>query len=292
VVAFTNLMQDHLDFHGTMDAYLAAKRELFTTERAERAVVSVDDEAGRSIAATAPIPVTTVAVDRPADVTAVDIVMTMDGSSFTVHTPDGAFRASIPLPGVFNVQNALLAAAAAREIGLPEEAIAAGLAGVGAIPGRFEPVNAGQAFAVVVDYAHTPDAIAAVIASGRLLTAGRTIAVVGAGGDRDRDKRPAMGRAAAAADLAVITSDNPRSEDPEAIIAEVVAGVPAGSAVITEPDRRSAIRLALDSAVAGDLVLILGKGHEQGQERAGTVLPFDDRIVVAEELGSLRGADA
>ena len=142
---------------------------------------------------------------------------------------------------------------------------------------------------MVVDYAHTPDAVEAVVASARQITDGRVITVIGAGGDRDREKRPAMGAAAAAADLAVITSDNPRSEDPEAIIADMIAGVPKGADVITEPDRRAAIRSALNSAGEADLVLILGKGHEQGQELDDTVLPFDDRVVAAEELRSITG---
>jgi UDP-N-acetylmuramoyl-L-alanyl-D-glutamate--2,6-diaminopimelate ligase len=213
----------------------------------------------------------------------------MDGSSFTIVTPEGSYAASIPLPGVFNVKNALVAAAVAREIGIGEQAIVTGLAGVDVIPGRFEAVVVGQSFGVVVDYAHTPDAVEAVVASARQITDGRVITVIGAGGDRDREKRPAMGAAAAAADLAVITSDNPRSEDPEAIIADMIAGVPKGADVITEPDRRAAIRSALNSAGEADLVLILGKGHEQGQELDDTVLPFDDRVVAAEELRSITG---
>jgi len=292
VAAFTNLMQDHLDFHGDMGSYLAAKSTLFTASLADRAVIGVDGEAGRSIAADSEVPVTTVAVDRKADVTAGDIEVTMEGSAFTVNTPEGRYRASIPLPGVFNVQNALIAVAIGREIDLDPDAIVAGLSNVGPIPGRFELVEAGQPFGVVVDFAHTPDAIAAMIASARRLTEGSIIAVVGAGGDRDRDKRPAMGTAAAGADMTVVTSDNPRSEDPAAIIAEVVAGIPEGAEFVIEPDRRSAIRAALGSATDSDLVLILGKGHERGQEVAGTVLPFDDRVVAAEELGAVRGVGA
>lgn len=293
VAAFTNLMQDHLDFHGDMEAYLAAKRRLFAADLAERAVIAIDDEAGRSIAAGITIPVATVAVDGPADVSATDIVVTMEGSSFTVRTPEGNFAAEIPLPGVFNVQNAVVAAAIARELGIGRTAVAAGLSGVKPIPGRFEPVDGGQRFGVVVDYAHTPDAIAAVVASGRRLAPGGSlIAVVGAGGDRDQQKRPAMGAAAAAADVIVVTSDNPRSEDPAGIIEAVVAGIPGGADVTTEPDRRAAIRAAVARADEGDLVLILGKGHEQGQEIAGVVHPFDDRLVAAEELDSLRGVEA
>ncbi len=289
VGAFTNLMQDHLDFHGDMETYFATKRQLFSATRVGRAVVAVDDAAGRAIADSAEVPVTTTAVHNDAQLTAADIATTMDGSSFTIVTPEGSYAASIPLPGAFNVENALVAAAVAREIGIGEQAIVAGLAQVGAIPGRFEAVAVGQPFGVVVDYAHTPDAVEAVVASARQITNGRVIAVIGAGGDRDREKRPAMGSAAAAADLAVITSDNPRSEDPVAIIADVVAGVPPGADAITEPDRRTAIRRALDSAGDADLVLILGKGHEQGQEIGDTVVPFDDRLVAAEELSAITG---
>jgi UDP-N-acetylmuramoyl-L-alanyl-D-glutamate--2,6-diaminopimelate ligase len=292
VAAFTNLMQDHLDFHGDMDAYLAAKQQLFDADRAERAVVAIDDEAGRSIAAATRIPVTTVAVDGEADISASDIAVTMEGSTFTLRTPEGEFAASIPLPGAFNVQNAVVAAAAARDLGIGEEAIIAGLADVSIIPGRFEPVNAGQTFGVVVDYAHTPDAIAAVVESARLIAGGSVIALVGAGGDRDKSKRPAMGAAAAAADVVVVTSDNPRSEDPDAIIGDVAGGIPTDVDLITEPDRRAAIRAALSGAGDRDLVLILGKGHEQGQEVAGVIHPFDDRVVAAEELGALREAEA
>ena len=289
VVAFTNLMQDHLDFHGDMDSYLAVKSRLFDVAGAERAVVGVDDEAGRSIAATAQMPVTTVALDQAADITATDVEMTLDGSTFTVITPEGSYRASMPLPGLFNIRNALLAAAIARELRCTQETIAAGLAVVGAIPGRFETVDEGQPFGVVVDYAHTPDAIAAMIESAHRLTDGRVIAVVGAGGDRDRAKRAAMGRAAAGADLVVLTSDNPRSEDPLVIIAEVAAGLASGAEAFTEPDRRLAIRSAVAHAEKGDLVLILGKGHETGQEVDGTIHPFDDRMVAAEELRAAMG---
>lgn len=286
VAGFTNLMQDHLDFHGDMDDYFAAKRRLFDPALVDHAVISVDTGAGRTLAETVEVSTTTTSVGGNADLDAVDVVTTLDGSTFTVVTPDGTYPASIPLPGVFNVENAMVAVGITRHLGIGPDATAAGLGSVGEIPGRFEPVRAGQPFGVVVDYAHTPDAIAAVVSSGRALVEGKLIAVVGAGGDRDRDKRPAMGAAAAVADLAVITTDNPRSEDPATIIEEVVAGIPAGAEVITEPDRRAAIRAALGRAGANDLVLILGKGHEPGQEVGDTVLPFDDRIVAREELDS------
>ncbi|GMQ84478.1 MAG: UDP-N-acetylmuramoyl-L-alanyl-D-glutamate--2,6-diaminopimelate ligase [Acidimicrobiia bacterium] len=289
VAAFTNLMQDHLDFHGDMDSYLAAKSRLFDVTRAERAVVDIDDEAGRSIAAAAQMPVTTVALDRASDITATDIEVTLGGSTFTVITPEGSYRASMPLPGRFNVRNALLAAAIARELQCTTETIAVGLAAVGVIPGRFEAVDEGQPFGLVVDYAHTPGAIAAMVESARRLTDGRVIALVGAGGDRDKAKRAAMGGAAAGADLVVLTSDNPRSEDPSLIISEVAAGLVPDTEALIEPDRRLAIRSALARAQKGDLVLILGKGHETGQDIDGTIHPFDDRLVAAQELRAVMG---
>lgn len=289
VAAFTNLMQDHLDFHHDMEAYFAAKRSLFEPGRVERAVVSIDDDAGRAIASDADIAVTTVALDGRADVTATDLSSSLAGSSFTLHGPDASYQAWIPLPGRFNVGNALIAAAIATELGIDHEAVIAGLAEVGSIPGRFESVEVGRPYDVVVDYAHTPAAVAAVIESARSLTDGKIIALIGAGGDRDQDKRAAMGAAAAAADVVVLTSDNPRSEDPDGIIEAVASGIPPTVETITEPDRRLAIRTAGDRARAGDLVLILGKGHETGQEVAGAVLPFDDRLVVGEEIGAANG---
>ena len=197
------------------------------------------------------------------------------------------------MPGHFNVANALGAFAAAIALEVDPDEAAAGLARARRVPGRFEPVDEGQGFAVLVDYAHTPDSLDNVLGAARRLTAGRVIAVFGAGGDRDRDKRPKMGRAGAGgSDLAIVTSDNPRSEDPEAIIAEVLAGAGAGSEVEAEPDRRAAIALAFERAEPGDTVVIAGKGHEQGQEfEDGRKVPFDDREVAREELGRLGGAE-
>jgi UDP-N-acetylmuramoyl-L-alanyl-D-glutamate--2,6-diaminopimelate ligase len=193
------------------------------------------------------------------------------------------------LPGDFNVANALGAFAAAAALGVDPEVAANALGRAERVPGRFEPVDEGQEFAVLVDYAHTPDSLENVLSAARRLTEGRLIAVFGAGGDRDRDKRPKMGRAGSAlSDLAVVTSDNPRSEDPEAIIAEILAGTENGAAVEVEPDRRAAIALALGRARPGDTVVIAGKGHEQGQELGGgRKIPFDDREVAREELRRL-----
>jgi UDP-N-acetylmuramoyl-L-alanyl-D-glutamate--2,6-diaminopimelate ligase len=196
------------------------------------------------------------------------------------------------LPGHFNVANALGAFAVASSLGVSPEVAAEGLGRAERVPGRFEPVDEGQGFAVLVDYAHTPDSLENVLRAARRLTEGRVIVVFGAGGDRDRDKRPKMGRAGAGlSDLAVITSDNPRSEDPGAIVAEVVAGIENGAAFEVEPDRRAAIALALGRAEPGDTVVIAGKGHEQGQEfENGRKVPFDDREVAREELRRLGSA--
>jgi UDP-N-acetylmuramoyl-L-alanyl-D-glutamate--2,6-diaminopimelate ligase len=193
------------------------------------------------------------------------------------------------LPGHFNVANALAALAAAEALGVERDVAVAALAKAAPPPGRFEPIDEGQGFAVLVDYAHTPDSVENVLRAARRLTAGRLIAVFGAGGDRDRDKRPKMGRAGAElADLVVVTSDNPRSEDPAAIVAEVAAGAAGARELEVEVDRRAAIALALGRAAPGDTVVIAGKGHEQGQEfEAGRKIPFDDRDVAREELRRL-----
>jgi UDP-N-acetylmuramoyl-L-alanyl-D-glutamate--2,6-diaminopimelate ligase len=285
VAAFTNLSQDHLDFHPDMEAYYRAKASLFTPPLAERAVVWVDDPAGERLAAETPLPVTTVGRRGPATVTAAEVSMALDGSRFLLLGAGAPAPVHLRLAGEFNVANALVAAGVGAALGLPSDSIAAGIGAVATVPGRFEIVETGKDCTVVVDYAHTPDGVATVVATARRLAGGRrVIAVLGAGGDRDHAKRPRMGAAAAAADLAVITSDNPRSEDPGAIIAQVAAGAAEGPGQVEiEPDRRQAIRRALAVAGPGDVVLILGKGHEQGQEFAGRVLPFDDRAVAREE---------
>ncbi|MDX1690132.1 MAG: UDP-N-acetylmuramoyl-L-alanyl-D-glutamate--2,6-diaminopimelate ligase [Acidimicrobiia bacterium] len=283
VAAFTNLSQDHLDLHGTMGEYERVKASLFTPARAGRAVLWIDDPAGRRIADATRLPVTTVGLGE-ADVSATDVVSDLEGSRFTVHAGSTSRPIHLPLLGDFNVANALVAAACAAEIGMSWDSIAAGIAAAPPVPGRFEVVHTGRDSTIVVDYAHTPDGIAKAVAAGRRLVGdGRIVAVVGAGGDRDRAKRPLMGAAAARADIAVLTSDNPRSEDPDAILDEVAAGAAGDAEVVRDPDRRRAIRLAIDRAGPGDLVLVLGKGHEQGQEFAEETVPFDDRLVVAEE---------
>ena len=287
---FTNLTQDHLDFHETMEDYFLAKRRLFAglAEAAGSAggapiesglaVVNIDDEYGRRLAAE--IDCVTFSIERDADYRARDIEFDLMGSRFTCETPDGELRIESPLPGLFNVQNVLGALAAVRSLGVEEIS----LDGFGRVPGRFEPVDEGQDFGVLVDYAHTPDSLENVLRAAREVTRGRLHVVFGAGGDRDRGKRPLMGDAARRlADRVLVTSDNPRSESPEAIIDEIMEG--AGEHAEREVDRRRAIALAIGSAEPGDVVVIAGKGHEQGQEfENGRKEPFDDLEVAREAL--------
>lgn len=287
LAVFLNLGRDHLDFHTDVEDYYRAKAALFTPDRARRALVNVDDEHGRRLAAECPIPLRTFAVAAEADWRATDVTLRADGSSFVVAGPGGVrIAAGCPLPGEYNVSNTLAAVAAAAESGLDPTRVAAGIAAGAGVPGRLERVDAGQDFLVVVDYAHKPDAVEAAIGALRPLTDGRVIVVLGAGGDRDPGKRPIM--AALAADLAdvlVVTDDNPRTEDPAAIRAAMLAGITTGNAEVLEiGDRRAAIRAALERAAPGDVVLVAGKGHETGQEIDGVVHPFDDREVVREEL--------
>jgi UDP-N-acetylmuramoyl-L-alanyl-D-glutamate--2,6-diaminopimelate ligase len=285
---FTNLTQDHLDFHPTMEDYFLAKRRLFAATEGVR-VANADDEYGRRLAEEFD-GVWTIGIDfADADFRAVDVASGFAGSAFTAVTPAGLVDVRIPLPGRFNVLNALGAIAVAFGLGVEVDVAARALAGAGRVPGRFEPVDEGQPFAVLVDYAHTPDSLENVLHAARDLGSGRVICVFGAGGDRDRGKRPLMGEIAARlADLAIATSDNPRSEDPDAILDAIEAG--AGDAVGGAGwercvDRRAAIARAVDVAVAGDVVVIAGKGHEQGQEFAdGRKEPFDDRVIAAEAL--------
>ncbi len=287
VAAFTNLTQDHLDFHADMEDYFAAKGRLFDG-RARHEVIWIDDPYGERLYTTR-LGYGALAVGfATGDVHASDIRSTLARSSFTVHSPQGSVPVELSLGGRFNVANALVAAAAALAAGLDLGSIAKGLSDVERIPGRMEPVEQGQPFTVIVDYAHSPGGVEIVVEAARPLTPGRLVAVIGAGGDRDREKRPRMGAAAAGADLLVVTSDNPRSEDPEAIIDEVMEGAVGGrAAVVREADRRRAIALALEKARPGDTVLILGKGHEPGQEIGGVVHPFDDRAEARRILAAM-----
>lgn len=258
VLVFTNLSQDHLDFHGDMESYFQAKRKLFAD--GVPAVVNTADEYGRRLAAELP-----------------------DAITFNADDASALAGIDLKLRGRFNVENALGALTAARVLGIDDDAIGRGLESVRGVPGRFESVEEGQPFAVIVDYAHKPDALESVLRASRELARGRLIVVVGAGGDRDRGKRPLMGKIASElADVAIVTSDNPRSEDPRAIIEAIVAGATNG--VEVEPDRATAIARAIELAREGDVVLIAGKGAEQGQQFATETIPFDDRDVARNVL--------
>jgi UDP-N-acetylmuramoyl-L-alanyl-D-glutamate--2,6-diaminopimelate ligase len=259
-LVFTNLSQDHLDFHGDMESYFQAKRRLFL-EGDPPAAVNVGDEWGRRLAAELPH------------------ALTYGFAPDAAIGPDALAGVELRLPGRFNVENALAALAAARLLGIGDEAIRRGLESVRGVPGRFEPVDAGQPFHVIVDYAHKPAALEQVLRAARELADGRRVlCVVGAGGDRDPGKRPLMGRLASElADLVVVTSDNPRSEAPEAIAAQLVAGAGGGTPLEVELDRAAAIERAIELAEPGDVVVIAGKGAEQGQQFSDRTVPFDDR---------------
>lgn len=288
VAAFTNLSQDHLDFHLTMEDYADAKARLFTSALARRGVINVDDPAGARIAASAPIPVITCGIERDADVRATDVTSGRDGIACSI----GGERIASPLLGAFNAQNVLVAVAAARELGIAPEAVADGVRTLGSVPGRMERVDVGQGFLLVVDYAHTPDSIRSVLRAARPLSTGRVIVVFGCGGDRDRAKRPLMGEAATAnADLAIVTSDNPRSEEPGSIVAGILPGAERGGGTyVVELDRRAAIERAVAEARDGDVVVVAGKGHEPGQTFGDRTLPFDDRAVARAALLDAGGA--
>ena len=286
VAAFTNLGHDHLDFHADMEDYFEAKKRLFAAAAAEGATLIAcgDDVWGRRLASEFPGTVTT-GLGEGNDLRATDLRPDFTRTHFRA---DGAEH-TVPLPGRFNVQNALVAIAIARALGLPSDEIAARLARASGVPGRFEPVDAGQDFGVIVDYAHKPDAVGEALRAAREIAVGRrVICVIGAGGDRDREKRPLMAAAAAAgADEVILTSDNPRSEDPELILDAMAAGAPQAERV---SDRRLAIGRAVDHAQAGDVVLIAGKGHETYQElENGRTVPFDDRLVAREAIGARLG---
>ena len=291
VAAFLNLGRDHLDFHADVEDYFQAKAMLFTPERSRLALVNVDDAYGRRLAGEAAIPVRTFSPSGhvDADWRATDVSPTATGSVFTVRGPSVGQRVEVPIPGDFNVANALCAVAGLAELGYDVATAAEGMRLVAGVPGRLEPVDAGQGFLALVDYAHKPDAVEAVLRSLRSRTSGRLVVVIGAGGDRDRGKRPLMGEVAGRlADVVVVTDDNPRSEEPTAIRAELLAGTAGGSAEVHEVgDRGEAIRLAVSLAREDDCVVVAGKGHETGQEVAGTVHPFDDRTALREALGAL-----
>ncbi|MDX6514343.1 MAG: UDP-N-acetylmuramoyl-L-alanyl-D-glutamate--2,6-diaminopimelate ligase [Gaiellaceae bacterium] len=290
-LVFTNLTQDHLDFHETMERYFEAKRRLFLGgEDIPPAAINVDDPYGSRLAAE----LLAVGHERlvrfglgpGAELRPDDLDMTAAGTRLRI----GELELATRLHGRFNVLNVLGAVGAARLLGVTDEAIAAGVAALPGVPGRFEAVDEGQPFPVVVDYAHTPDSLENVLRTARELAEGRLICVFGCGGDRDRGKRPLMGAIAAElADLPLVTTDNPRSERPEDIVAEILAGAEPGTLEV-ELDRRTAIERAIGTAVAGDVVVIAGKGHEQGQEIDGVKHPFDDREVARAALRKTRTA--
>jgi UDP-N-acetylmuramoyl-L-alanyl-D-glutamate--2,6-diaminopimelate ligase len=294
-ILFTNLTQDHLDYHPDLEAYYVAKRRLF--RQAERgmatgdpvAAINVDDPAGRRLAGEAEGPVVTFGLDSPADYRASISSMDRRGTAMNLETPEGPLSIHLRMVGPFNVLNAAGSAALMREIGYESEAIVRGLESLAGVPGRMEPVDRGQPFLVLVDYAHTPDALERVLQAARAAAKERLLAVFGCGGDRDRTKRPIMGRLATAlADFAIITSDNPRSEVPEAIVREIEAGaVESGGRYETVVDRRSAIEKAIRMAKAGDVVVIAGKGHEPYQILSDRTIHFDDREEAARVLEDL-----
>ena len=284
-VGLTNLTQDHLDYHHTLEEYGNVKRRLFTDFSAGARVIDIDGSFGATLAEELDGPIT-VGRSENAAVRAIDEVATAGGTEFTLVTPAGTARLRLPVAGAYNVSNALMAAGLALGAGLPLASVVAGLKAAPQVPGRLERVDAGQRFCVLVDYAHTPDSLEKAILAVKQVTRGRTIVVFVCGGDRDSAKRPLMGAAAGAhADIAIITSDNPRSEDPMTIISQVVSGLlgtPASYEI--EPDRRRAIARAFGLALPDDSVLIAGKGHEDYQIFAERTVHFDDREVAREEL--------
>ena len=276
---FTNLSPEHLDYHRTMEAYFEAKARLFAEGRVGTAVINTGDPWGARLAGR--VRAAGVPVEEFSLADAVDVMLRPGGTSFLWRGQ----RLDVNLGGRFNVANALAAATCAAALGIGEAFIAEGLASLAGVQGRFQVVDAGQAFSVIVDYAHTPDGLTQALRAARELGTGKLIIVFGAGGDRDHEKRPLMGAAASRlADLAVITSDNPRTEDPLSIIDQILAGVEGGANVVTEPDRAAAIATALANASDGDVVLVAGKGHERGQDIGGRVVPFDDVEVATAAL--------
>jgi UDP-N-acetylmuramoyl-L-alanyl-D-glutamate--2,6-diaminopimelate ligase len=279
VAVFTNLSQDHLDFHDTMEDYFAAKARLFEPTRAAVGVVNVDDPHGRLLFESAPVRMVAFSLAEAEDLRVEPTMSTFRWRGVDVR---------VGLGGRVNVANALAAATAAHELGIEPRDIGRGLSSAGPVPGRYQAVDAAQPFAVIVDYAHTPDGLEQLLRSVRETVRGNVLVVFGAGGDRDRDKRPAMGEVVSRlADEAVLTSDNPRTEDPSTIIDAVRAGATRAGVLRVEPDRRAAIAYALRRAGDGDVVIIAGKGHETVQQFGDHAVPFDDRVVAVEELERL-----
>ncbi|GAV21770.1 UDP-N-acetylmuramoyl-L-alanyl-D-glutamate--2,6-diaminopimelate ligase [Carboxydothermus pertinax] len=287
---FTNLTQDHLDFHETMENYFNAKKMLFeilADQKTFPGVINLDDPYGQRILKEVSHSFITYGIKEKADVRAKNIKLTNNGTTFTLYHQQGEYPVNLKLLGLFNVYNTLAAVAALMALGFPLDLIVQNLPFLNPVPGRFELIDEGQEFAVIVDYAHTPDGLENILQSVRAITAGRVISVFGCGGDRDRTKRPKMGEISAKlADITIITSDNPRTEDPEAIINEIEKGVleTPNRVYLKEVDRKKAIKTALLMAKPGDTVVIAGKGHEDYQIIGTTKYPFDDRVVAREIL--------
>ncbi|MDX1468625.1 MAG: UDP-N-acetylmuramoyl-L-alanyl-D-glutamate--2,6-diaminopimelate ligase [Acidimicrobiia bacterium] len=286
VAAFTNLSHDHLDFHGDMASYLAAKRRLFTEHEVGIAVVNLDDTAGAELARE--LKGELIGVGDSGDVRVIAQQPVESGTQLRVETPWGVIEGKAPVLGVFNVANLAMAIACCLVSGIGTEDVAQSLSSLRPVPGRFELVSGSDPIRIIVDYAHTPDGIKHAIEAARSLGSARVIAVVGAGGDRDREKRPLMGSASSGADLVVVTSDNPRSEDPAQIADEVLAGIEGGTRPLTELDRTLAVHRAVAAADEGDIVLVLGRGHEPFQEASGALIPLDDRDIARRALQERR----
>ena len=290
VVAFSNLTQDHLDYHLSMENYFQAKANLFTTEYAKAAVINIDDSYGKKLSKQVKIPVVTVSrKESTADLYLAKAEIKNGLYQVEIKSKSGeSLSENFALLGDYNLDNLLLAVAIANSAGLSLDKIASTISKLQSVPGRLESVNAGQKFTALVDYAHTPDAVERVIATVKSATNGKIIGVLGCGGDRDASKRSLMGHALFnGCDLAIFTSDNPRSESAEAILKQMTAGIDLGKKGLVELDRKSAINLAVENAQSGDVVLLMGKGHESGQEVNSVVTPFDDRVELAESIKRL-----
>ena len=290
VVAFSNLTQDHLDYHLSMENYFQAKANLFTTEYAKAAVINIDDSYGKKLSKQVKIPVVTVSrKDSTADWYLAKAEIKNGLYQVEIKSKSGeSLSENFALLGDYNLDNLLLAVAIVSSAGLSLDKIAPTISKLQSVPGRLESVNAGQKFTALVDYAHTPDAVERVIATVKSATSGKIIGVLGCGGDRDVSKRSVMGQALFnGCDLAIFTSDNPRSESAEAILKQMTAGIDLGKKGLVELDRKSAINLAVENAQSGDVVLLMGKGHESGQEVNSVVTPFDDRVELAESIKRL-----
>ena len=290
VVAFSNLTQDHLDYHLSMENYFQAKANLFATEYAKAAVINIDDSYGKKLSKQVKIPVVTVSrKESTADLYLAKAEIKNGLNQVEIKSKSGeSLSENFALLGDYNLDNLLLAVAIVSSAGLSLDKIAPTISKLQSVPGRLESINAGQKFTALVDYAHTPDAVERVIATVKSATSGKIIGVLGCGGDRDASKRSLMGHALFnGCDLAIFTSDNPRSESAEAILKQMTAGIDLGKKGLVELDRKSAINLAVENAQSGDVVLLMGKGHESGQEVNSVVTPFDDRVELAESIKRL-----